>query len=295
MKWTRQMEGYISCTEKALKEALSYPDCSQRQVLEAMRYSVGAGGKRIRPVLLLSFCQGCGGNLEQAAPFAAAIEMLHSYSLIHDDLPCMDDDDMRRGKPSCHIQFGEAMALLAGDGLLNCCFEVMLSACSTAGPNGVRAAATLSKASGVMGMIGGQVLDLSLEGKKEVEEAELLSMYRLKTGCLLSAACEMGCQLTGAEQAVCDMASEYGYTLGLAFQIVDDLLDMYGDTATLGKPVGSDLENGKTTFATLHSYEQAKKYAQQLTERALGLLESMGLSTEDFLRQLTVSLLNREK
>ena len=289
-----QIQKYRNLVEQALKKVLQEKDLPQQQLLEAMRYSVGAGGKRIRPVLLLAFCEGCGGDVEKAAPFAAAIEMLHSYSLIHDDLPCMDNDDMRRGKPSCHIQFGEALALLAGDGLLNRCFEVMLFSCLTVGQNGIKAAVTLSKAAGVMGMIGGQVLDLEME-EKTVSKEQLLTMYHLKTGCLLSAACRMGCELAGAVPEISQTAEEFGDALGLAFQIVDDLLDLYGDAKILGKPTGSDLENQKTTFATLCSREEAKAYASELTKKAKLLLNKMGLSTGPFLYELTSQLLEREK
>ena len=291
MSFAEQMETYRAQVEKALEKYLPQGDCPQAEVFDAARYSVGAGGKRIRPVLLLAFCEALGGDTEKALPFAAAVEFLHTYSLIHDDLPCMDNDDMRRGQPSCHIQFGEATALLAGDGLLNLAFETMLSACED--QRGAQAAAILACASGMMGMIGGQVVDLQ-SVDRPISEELLLEMYRMKTGELLAASCKMGVCLAGGTQEQLALASDYGFRVGLAFQIVDDILDIYGDEKTLGKHTGSDWDNHKLTYAALHSRDGSVRKAKLLTDEALELLERC-CPDNTFLPELTEKLLNRVK
>ncbi len=241
-------------------------DCLQGELLEAMRYSLLAGGKRIRPVLLLSFCAACGGEMERALPAACGVEMLHTYSLIHDDLPCMDDDELRRGKPTCHMVYGEANAVLAGDALQAAAFRYVLS--GSVEPECMAAmAAILAEAAGERGMCGGQYLDTGINSD-EMDENYLRQMYTLKTGALLMAACRMGAICGGGTPQQLRAAGEYARNLGIAFQIMDDLLDMTSTTEELGKPVGSDAENGKTTFATLLGVNACRRLIAVHTERA---------------------------
>ena len=216
----KQFDEYYKAVETALPEYLPREEILQKTVQEAMAYSLLGGGKRIRAVLCLACCRLCGGTLEEAMPFACALEMVHAYSLIHDDLPCMDDDDLRRGKPSCHIQYGEAMAVLAGDGLLTLGFETMLGQYFTGKyppQRVVKAAAELARAIGTGGMIGGQVIDIEHEGKPITGE-ELNLLHSLKTGALIRASAKIGCILAGAPDDVVARADQYAKNLGLAFQ-----------------------------------------------------------------------------
>ena len=261
---------------------------------DAMSYSLMAGGKRIRPVLLLECCRMCGGDVESALPFAGAVEMIHTYSLIHDDLPCMDDDDLRRGRPTNHKVYGEATAVLAGDGLLTAAFEFMLEPPAAIPPErALEAAAILARAAGGRGMVGGQVLDMSGEGHalglSEVEE-----LQRLKTGALIAAAAEMGCVLAGASEEQRRGAVRYAQCLGLAFQIQDDILDVVGDETTLGKPVGSDAKREKTTFVTLKGLEACRELVDRLTAEAVEALACFGAEGEG-LAWLAGTLAAREK
>ncbi len=247
-------------------------------VSQAMRYSVRNGGKRIRPALVLEFCRACGGEEETAMAFACALEMIHTYSLIHDDLPCMDDDDYRRGKPSCHIAYGEANALLAGDGLLTLAFETAAKSQLPA-ERIVRGVALLAQAAGVCGMIGGQVMDLENEGKS-VGVERLKKTDALKTGELIRAACVLGCIAADADGEKIKAAENYAADIGLAFQIVDDILDVTGDEKTLGKPVGSDAEKEKSTYVSALGLEGSKEKVSQLTLSAKKALESFDGDTE---------------
>lgn len=261
-------------------------------VVKAARYSLLNSGKRIRPIILLEFYRLCGGSDDCAYHFAAALEMIHTYSLIHDDLPCMDDDDMRRGKPSCHKQFGEATALLAGDTLLTEAFAVAGKTVGLPFERVVRAMGVLASCAGVSGMIGGQVIDLENENKTVSTEA-LLEMYRLKTGALIRAAALIGCILAGVEEEYEPIAERYADNLGLAFQVIDDILDYEGDAETLGKPIGSDEKNGKNTVVAVLGLEKAKELAADLTDKALNALQEFpGDITA--LSQLTEKLLNRK-
>ena len=260
-------------------------------VVEAMRYSVMNAGKRIRPVLALEFCRQYGGDEAGALPFACAVEMIHCYSLIHDDLPCMDDDDMRRGKPSCHRQFGEATALLAGDALLTVAFETMAKA-ELAARHPERAVAAIRELAclaGADGMVGGQVIDLAIEGRR-VEEPLLRQMHRLKTSALIQAACRIGVICAGGGGEALELAGQYGEYLGLAFQIVDDILDVTADEQELGKPVHSDQENDKTTYLTLFGMERARALAEDYTERAFAVARRCpdGAFLEELIRALLV-------
>jgi len=288
----KTIKDYELCINDALDAALPKGDNSRYALIfEAMRYSLMAGGKRIRPLLTLEFCRVCGGDAKKAMPFALAVEMIHSYSLIHDDLPCMDDDDMRRGKPSCHKKFGEANALLAGDALLTAAFE-QISKADLPETARVKAAAVLSECAGASGMVGGQVIDLAYENKPMTEEI-LKEMFALKTGALLVAACKLGVLAAGGDETAIKTAGEYALSLGLAFQIVDDILDVTGNEAVLGKPIGSDTESGKTTYVGLCGLENAKKAAAYYTSLAKKSLESF----EDigFLSELTEYLLERDR
>ncbi len=284
------MTDYRQKTDTAID--LFFPQCNKEYsaVIEAARYSLTLGGKRIRPIIMLLFAKLCGGKEAEILPFAVALEMIHTYSLIHDDLPCMDNDDMRRGKPSCHIKFGEDTALLAGDTLLTESFGVALKSTADA-ENKLRALDVLRERAGADGMIGGQVMDLSFE--KASPDAEALKrMYLMKTGALLSAAAEIGCILSGADENTINIARKYAQNTGLAFQIIDDILDVTGDEAVLGKPIGSDSENNKTTFVTLFGLEKAKEIAIELTTEALNLLKKLDGDTSD-IALLTDYLLNR--
>ncbi len=290
------IEEYLPIIEKGLTEYLPSEDCAQGSVCTAMKYALLDGGKRIRPILVLEFCRVCGGNVQSALPFACAVEMIHSYSLIHDDLPCMDNDDLRRGKPSCHKQFGEAVALLAGDALLTLAFETMLNQNTNtklSAQNCLNAAAVLAKQAGSMGMIGGQVIDLDCEGKN-VPIQVLQKMDDLKTGALISAACQMGCILAGANEKMIQAADRYAKNIGLAFQIMDDILDITSTSENLGKPIGSDAENKKSTYVSLLGLESAQALVYQLTEQALAELEIFGEENQK-LRELTIFLSKRTK
>ncbi len=261
----------------------------QCDVAEAMWYSLSAGGKRIRPVLVMEFCRVCGGDTKNAEAAACAIEMIHTFSLIHDDLPCMDNDDYRRGKPSCHKAYGEATALLAGDALENLAFGIIADAIIPDSVK-VRLVQTLAKAVGVNGMIGGQVIDTEYEGKNIPEEM-LLRMYSMKTSALLKAACLMGCICAEADEEKMTAAIKYAENLGLAFQIIDDILDITGNEQQLGKPIGSDAANGKITYASLNGLEKSNSYAAKLTENALDSLSAF--ENTEFLKELTLYLLKR--
>ena len=280
---------FLNMINGALEEYLPKSDDI---VSEAMKYSVRNGGKRIRPMLTLEFCKACGAEPEKALPFACAVEMIHTYSLIHDDLPCMDDDDYRRGKPSCHIAFGEANALLAGDALLTLAFETAVKA-DIAAENVVRAVKELSYSAGILGMVGGQVLDLQNENKA-LTLSELEQIHNLKTGELIRVACVLGCVAAGADEEKIKSAEAYAKGIGLTFQIVDDILDVTSDAETLGKPIGSDAENQKTTYVSLLGIEKSKEVAAELTRKAKAALAVYDENTEA-LSLLADNLLIRKK
>ncbi len=261
------------------------------RMLEAMAYSLSNGGKRIRPMLALEFCRVCGCDPQKAVPFALALEMIHTYSLIHDDLPCMDDDDMRRGKPSSHKVFGEADALLAGDGLLTLAFETVLSAPGMSAEQKTAAGLALAKAAGCSGMIAGQVMDLANEGRKAALD-EIAKTDKLKTGELIMAAASMGCIAANADGEKMSAAREYCADIGLAFQIVDDILDVTSSSEVLGKPVGSDGENEKSTYVSLLGLEKSKALADELTEKAKKALSVFG-DEKEFLIMLADKLADR--
>lgn len=285
------MKNDISLVESRLTDLL--PKCAngQDEVVEAMKYSLVNGGKRLRPVLCLEFAKACGGDRFDALDFACAVEYIHTYSLIHDDLPCMDDDDMRRGKPSCHKQFGEATALLAGDALLTHAFQIVAGA-ELDDSKIALACGLLAQNAGVQGMVGGQVIDLKYESESP-DLRQLLSVHRLKTGALISAACLLGCIAAGADDKKIAAASAYAYDLGVAFQIKDDILDVTGSSEELGKPIGSDEDNNKTTYVSLRGIENAQKDVEKLTSAAISRLSEF--QNTEFLEALSRYLVNRNK
>lgn len=265
-------------------------------VNSAMKYSLEVGGKRLRSMLFLEFFRifSDDKNFDAAMPTALAIEMFHTFSLIHDDLPCMDNDDLRRGKPSCHKAFPEATALLAGDALpllgLELIAETALNKDNKYIDRNLMVIKEMCAAAGAFGMIGGQQLDLDYE-KLTPDEDKLILMYRLKTGALLKAACKAGCILAGADDRIIKNAGEFAENLGLAFQIIDDILDVTGDEILLGKPIGSDFEQGKNTYVSLFGMKKAEEKAKKLTGLALYHLNDV--PDNIFLNELTSSLLHR--
>lgn len=291
-----RLADYAEMTGEALEKYLPLTECLQKRVIEAARYSLSAGGKRLRPALVMEFCRVCGEEPETALPVACAIEMMHTFSLIHDDLPCMDDDDMRRGKPSCHKAFGEDIAVLAGDALAMLPYQIIADAgLHKALPQdtALRLISLLGELSGVFGMIGGQTLDLENvknEGKP-VEIPKILEMYRMKTGALLEFSCRAGCITAGAGADKQLAAGSFGQRLGLAFQIIDDILDITANEKILGKPVGSDLAEGKRTYVAAVGIESARERAAVLTAQAKEALSEF--SDTEFLLELTAMLLNR--
>lgn len=284
-------EKYLEMINSALEEYVYDISDGQDIVRDAIKYSISNGGKRIRPMFTLEFCRVCGGNPENALPFAAAVEMIHTYSLIHDDLPCMDDDDMRRGKPSCHKVFGEEYALLAGDGLLTLAFETMAKADKVSGEALREAIIALSHFSGIGGMVGGQIIDLMSE-KTQPTIDKLKTIDSLKTGALIKAACVLGCYASdNYDKQKIDAALTYAGGIGLAFQIVDDILDVTSDTVTLGKPVGSDEKNEKITYVKLLGIEKSSETVKLLTEEAVSSLSAFSEDTSflsDFAHKLAV-------
>lgn len=289
------LDEYAEMMNRYLDGVLPACDFGEDTVHRAMHYSLSNGGKRIRPVLVLEFCRICGGDVQKALPFAAAIEMVHTYSLIHDDLPCMDNDAFRRGKPSCHVAFGEEYALLAGDGLLTAAFGVIADS-DQAKENpaaALKALSLLSSLAGVNGMIGGQVVDLKNEDR-QCGLDDLEKMDRLKTGALIKCSALLGTLCAGADEAKMKAAALFAEKLGHAFQIVDDILDVTGDEKELGKPIGSDAQCGKSTYVSVLGLEQSRKYAETLTREAIEALDVFG-EEKHFLADLAEKLIYRRK
>lgn len=286
---------YVKFTEKKLKEYNNYSHENRPQVklIDAMNYSLRAGGKRIRPALVFAFCEALGGLMETASAPACAIEMVHTFSLIHDDLPAMDDDDFRRGKPSCHKAFGEAIAILAGDALAVLPFEIIADSQELTPEQKVLIISVLANSVGRDGMIGGQVIDMENENRTDVDEEQLRNLYRCKTGQLIAVSCVMGAICADADNETIRAAAEYGLRLGLAFQIIDDILDVTSTTEELGKPVGSDDESNKNTFVSVFGIEKAQEMADKATSEALEWLDAV--PNNEFLKELTEKLLNRKK
>lgn len=292
MEYQAQYQKYLEQTASALEKVCGRFLPEESEVCRAARYSLLGGGKRIRAVLVLSVCEMLGGNMAAAEQFAAAVEMLHCYSLIHDDLPCMDNDDLRRGRPSCHKAFGEATAMLAGDVLLTEAFEAIANVPASAQAC-VRAAKALGAGAGSRGMVYGQELDLKYESLAATEE-QLRLIHRNKTGALINAAVQMGAAAAEADEEKCKALEAYAYGIGLVFQIVDDVLDVTSTPEQLGKPIGSDSENGKTTFATLYGVQGAMELAGQLNAKTCAELRGRFGEKAAFLEQLAQRLLTRK-
>lgn len=268
---------YKPLIEDRIDKLLPETDLAYNEVIKAARYSLKLGGKRIRPIIMMEFCKLFGGKAEDVLDFAIALEMIHTYSLIHDDLPCMDNDDFRRGKPSNHKVYGETTALLAGDGLLTAAFE-RISVWSLAGlynaEIAVKAIHELSVYAGARGMIGGQIIDIANENNPDADYETLQLMDNLKTGCLISVACALGCIVAGASDDLINSAKVFGEKLGLAFQIKDDILDVTSSLEKLGKMTGSDKENNKSTYVTLLGIEKCEELVKELTNEALESLNA---------------------
>jgi geranylgeranyl diphosphate synthase type II len=278
--------------DKWLEQYFHSKGAYNKLVYEAMSYSLSVGGKRIRPLLLmLSYGLYCD-RYSDVLEVAAAVEMIHTYSLIHDDLPSMDNDDLRRGKPTCHRVYGEAIAILAGDGLLNEAANILIKYSLKQGDRALKAASIILEASGAEGMIGGQVVDILSEDKK-IGIDKLNYMHRKKTGALIKASILAGAVIAGATKEDLDILDTFGEKLGLAFQVKDDILDIIGDTTVLGKNVKSDLENNKTTYVTEYGLEECKEICTDLTGECIELLRKLNSNTDN-LQQLTNFLLTRE-
>ena len=288
MNVAEKTEEYRLYTENALKVCLK--DGIPPVLEEAMRYSLLAPGKRLRAVMCLACCEAAGGKREDALPFAVAIEMIHAYSLIHDDLPAMDNDTLRRGLPTNHVVYGEAMAILAGDSLLNEAFTVMAESPSQ---NALRALQYVSLKSGARGMAGGQALDISLEGTAPDRE-NVKKLHLVKTAALFEAACVSGMMLAGADGEEILAAERFARELGLAFQIEDDLLDLYGDEKLLGKHTGKDADENKLTWVRCVGEEQARADVYGHTEQAVRALDRFGNKAE-FLQSLAIWMRDRVK
>lgn len=281
----RTLEGYLSCTNTP----------PYQRLLDAMKYSVLNGGKRLRAILLLEFVHALGGDMAKALPCACAIEMIHAASLIHDDLPCMDDDDLRRGKPSCHKAYGEDIAVLAGDALIVEAFNTIANNTFLSAEKTVKVLRCLGKAVGVQGIMGGQAMDLQNDRSDASITVERLDMTNgLKTGALISAACEIGCIIANATNSQIIGARQYASNIGAAFQVVDDILDIIGTEAELGKPIGSDAAQNKTTYATIYGIERCQLLVAELVDNAKLSLESAGIHSEN-LRNIADYIANRNK
>lgn len=301
----RQIEDKAKQIEDLLKIYLPKEEGYQKTVLEAMNYSLLAGGKRLRPMLMQETYRMLGGMGHVVEPFMAAIEMIHTYSLVHDDLPAMDNDEYRRGRKTTHVVYGEDMAILAGDGLLNYAFETAMKAFDSCIVDEIklgdryemvaRALRVLGHKAGIYGMIGGQTADVEAENKEESLTGEqLLFIHQHKTAALIEASMMIGGILSGADQDTIDKLEKCAYDLGVAFQIQDDILDVIGDEATLGKPIGSDARNGKQTYVTIYGMEQAKTQVLRLSEEAVYILDTLG-GDNQFMKELMTYLIHREK
>ena len=262
-----------TATESALATILSARDEDMASLFDAESYSLMAGGKRVRPFLVNEICRMLGGDIAVSMPYACALEMIHTYSLIHDDLPCMDDDDMRRGKPTNHKVFGYATALLAGDALLTHAFGVAADNASASAIQNAQAVSVLAHSAGEFGMIGGQIMDLDGE-THQLNMEKLLKLHSMKTGALMVCAAKLGAIAAGfsEDSPEADAVCEYAAKIGLAFQVIDDVLDAVGDEAELGKSLRSDAERNKTTFMTYYSPDEARAYAAQLTADAVSAI-----------------------
>lgn len=294
MSFKSSLKYRVDYIEKLLKEHMPEEKGYQKTIFEAMNYSLKAGGKRLRPILTLEACRIVGGNEEDAIPFAIAIEMIHTYSLIHDDLPALDNDDLRRGVPTNHKVYGDAMAILAGDGLLNYAFEIMLS--SSIGKENpakyLNAINEIAKSSGVYGMIGGQVVDIESEDKK-IEMEKLDFIHLNKTAAIIVGCMRAGAIIGDATEEQLENITKYATNIGLSFQIADDILDITGDESKLGKKVGSDIDNNKSTYPSLIGLEKSKEIANDLINEAKTRISNIKGDTE-FLNDLAEYIVARD-
>jgi geranylgeranyl diphosphate synthase type II len=280
--------------DAALDRYLPAEDTLPQQLHKAIRYSVFAGGKRIRPILMIAACEAVGGDIEKVIPAACAMEMIHTYSLIHDDLPAMDDDDFRRGRPTCHKVFGDAIAILAGDALQTEAFLLLSNMAAGQGEAaeiGRQVIHTIARCAGSMGMVGGQVVDMESEGR-DIDLPTLEYIHTRKTGALILASVQAGALLGGSDQEAFEALSRYAEAAGLAFQVADDILDIVGDQALLGKDVGSDVARGKATYPALLGLEQARQRARELRDLALAALSGFG-EQADPLREIARYIVDR--
>ena len=297
MNFKEELEERVKDIESILAEYMPESEGWQKNVIEAMNYSVTAGGKRLRPMLMQETYRLFGGKGKEIEPFMAAIEMIHTYSLVHDDLPTMDNDEYRRGKKTTHVVYGEAIAILAGDGLLNYAFETAFKAFDTAKDPKIiaRALKVLAGKAGIYGMIGGQTADIEAENLgNAVTEDHLLFIHEHKTAALIQAAMMTGAIIAGASDSQIDVIERAAYEIGIAFQVQDDILDIIGDEKTLGKPVGSDEKNNKTTYVTLKGLEKATDEQKKMSGHAIEMIESLGFENS-FLVELIKSLITRIK
>lgn len=296
MNFHEEFLGRIEYVKRVMADYLPDEEGYQKNVIEAMNYSVHVGGKRLRPILMLECYRLFGGTGAVVEPFMAALEMIHTYSLVHDDLPAMDNDCLRRGKPTTHVAYGEAIAILAGDGLLNYAFETALKAAAlTNDTNGVISAMQiLAKKAGIYGMIGGQTADVLAENKSQETTIDLLLfIHEHKTAALIEASLCIGAVLAGASEEDVKKLEIIGHHVGVAFQIQDDILDVIGDEQVLGKPIGSDEQNHKVTYVTMRGVEEAKEEVAKLSQEAITLLSQFERRNE-FLEALIIDLMNRE-
>jgi geranylgeranyl diphosphate synthase type II len=298
MIFTEEMKKRTEEADVCVRSYLPEIKGHAKMLAESMDYSVGAGGKRLRPVMMKAAFDMCGGQGDIVKPFMAAIEFIHNYSLVHDDLPEMDNDMLRRGVPSTHAKYGSGMAVLAGDGLLNLAFETALRAFDVPEVRKdrvIKALKILSEKSGLYGMLGGQACDVDAEEKKrDVDLDELMYIHENKTGALIEAAMKIGAVLAGASKEETEKISRVALLVGTAFQIEDDILDVVGDEKVIGKRVGSDIKNNKITYVTIKGVEEAKKDAKEMSEKAIELFDSIGREN-DFLRELILSMIGRTK
>ena len=295
MDMTAELTKRTEQIENIIKKYLPEEEGYQKQVIEAMNYSFLAGGKRLRPMLMLETYRMFGGKSEVIEPFMAAIEMIHTYSLIHDDLPAMDNDEYRRGRKTTHIVYGEAMAILAGDGLLNFAYETALTALQTEQtPNVAKALLVLSQKAGIYGMVGGQTVDVETDQTQSITRDQLDFIYKLKTSALIEASMLIGAILAGATKSEQKIIEEAASEIGLAFQIQDDILDVTSTEEELGKPIHSDEKNHKTTYVTLMGIEKASQQVKKLSDEAVTLLEGLNKKNE-FLFTLVNELVGRRK
>ena len=274
---TAEPDAIRAAFEEALTGFLPSHSPIAQPLVDAMRYAALGPGKRLRPLLTCASCLAFGGRLQDALPSACAVELIHAYSLVHDDLPAMDNDALRRGRPSCHAAYGEAVAILVGDALQALAFEALAGASVGSAANRAAAVSLLAEAAGWRGMVGGQAFDMASEGQR-LDLAELKALHAAKTGALISAAVRIGALFANANEAQTAVAKAFGDRVGLSFQIIDDVLDVTSDTATLGKPAGSDQQADKSTFVSLMGVDDARREARALSEEATSLLRGEGLA-----------------